>query len=429
MHRHIVAAIAAACVFGPLARIAIAQAPPTLTLSQAEERALANQPLVHAADALANAADAQTRETKSTLYPVAYGSLTGVDALNNTRIGAGGLNNPVIYDRLADGITVGQVITDFGRTGGLVKSANLHDQAQHQAAVTTRAEVVLRVDTAYFAALWAQAVLRVADETVQQRQLSVDQITALANNGFKTDLDVSFAAVDLAQARLLRVQSQGDVEAAFADLSFVLGEKDRQMFTLVDAPTPAAPAADAAPLIATALQARPELVGLRLNATAEDRFAEAEGDLSHPTISAVASFGMMPFHQDTLSNRYAAAGFNVNVPIFNGHLFGARQSEAAARASAAHDQVRDAEDRIARDVRVAWLDATTAFQKLSLTDQLVSRATEAQSLAQSRYDIGLSTIVELSQAQLNLTQAQIAQASARYDYAARLAALNFAIGR
>ena len=69
-----------------------------------------------------------------------------------------------------------------------------------------------------------------------------------------------------------------------------------------------------------------------------------------------------------------------------------------------------------------------AYQRLALTDQLLNQANQALNLAQARYKLGLSSIIELSQSQLNATEAEIAQASAKYDYAAELSALNFQIG-
>ena len=112
----------------------------------------------------------------------------------------------------------------------------------------------------------------------------------------------------------------------------------------------------------------------------------------------------------------------------NGNLFAARHAEATLRAEATTQRLRDVENQIARDVRIAWLNANTAFQRLGLTDQLLDQASQALDLAQSRYDLGLSSIVELSQAQLNKTQAELEQASAKYDYQVQTAALSFAIG-
>jgi outer membrane protein len=110
-------------------------------------------------------------------------------------------------------------------------------------------------------------------------------------------------------------------------------------------------------------------------------------------------------------------------------LFGSLHSEATARAEAQRERVLDLESRISRDVRVAWLNVSSAVHRIALTDQLLARARQALDLAQSRYQLGLSAIVELSQAQLNVTQAELAQAGARFDYAAHLAVLNYRIGR
>jgi outer membrane protein len=90
--------------------------------------------------------------------------------------------------------------------------------------------------------------------------------------------------------------------------------------------------------------------------------------------------------------------------------------------------MRDLADRISRDVRTAWLDAGTAFQRLTVTAQLLKEATLALDLAQGRYKLGLSSIVELSQAQLNLTSAQIADTSAKYDFQIQSAVLSYQIG-
>ena len=90
--------------------------------------------------------------------------------------------------------------------------------------------------------------------------------------------------------------------------------------------------------------------------------------------------------------------------------------------------VKDLETRVTRDVEIALLDAQTAYQRLDLTNQLLAQSTDALDLAQQRYDLGLSSIVELTQAQLNKTEAEIAAATARYDYQARLAALRFQTG-
>jgi outer membrane protein len=399
-----------------------------LTLQDAEKIAVANHPLVQGAQALANAAKAQVTEARSSYYPTVYGSATGADSENNSRIAAGALNNPIIYERYANGLTVNQLVTDFGRTHELVKSSDLHSKAEQENVATTRADVLLGVDQAYYALLRANSVLTVAQETVKDRQLVSDQITALEKNQLRSGLDVSFANVNLAEAQLLLIQAQNDVDAAQAQLSAALGYSDQHTFHLQDQPAPGEPPAEFAALLEQALRDRPELIGLRFDAASAHAFATAQRDLWFPTLSAAGSAGLTPYGATQLAPRYAAAGFNLNIPIFNGHLFGALQSEANSKAQAQDDYLRNEADQIARDVRTAWLNANSAYQRLSVTTQLLDQANQSVSLAQSRYNLGLSSIIELSQAQLNLTEAEIAQASAKYDYQAQISALNFQIG-
>lgn len=400
-----------------------------LTLAEAEKIAIQNHPQIQVASFLASAAEARVTQARAAYYPQANGSLTGVDAEHNSRVAAGALNNPIIFERYSNGVTVGQLLTDFGRTHELVKSSNYHAQARQEDVVATRADVLLQVDLAYFAVLKAQTVLQVAQKTVSTRQLVADQVSALANNKLRSGLDVSFANVDLAQAQLLLVQAQNDLQASLADLSAALGYSNQRAFRLAEEPLPAAPPTELATLLQQALQDRPELISQRLDVNSAKSFATAERDLWFPTITAVGMAGLTPYGADQLAPRYAAAGFNVNIPLFNGHLYGALRSEAEAQAQAQQQYLRTLQDRIVRDVQKAWLNANSAFQRLALTEQLLKNAAQALDLAQERYKLGLSSIIELSQAQLNETQAEIAQAGAKYDYEAQLSALNYQVGR
>jgi outer membrane protein len=400
-----------------------------LTLMEAESIAIQNHPRIQAAAQLALAAAAQVKEVQSAYYPQASGAVTGAKAETSSRIAAGFLNSPSLFDKFAEGVSVSQLLTDFGRTHEFSKSSHFHAQAQQENVVATRADVLLRVNLFYFGVLKAQSVLHVAEETVKARQLVVDQVSELAKSSLKSGLDVSFANVDLARAQLLLVQAQNDLQSSYAQLSEALGYSDQRTFQLVDEPLPGSPPPDVAPLIAEAFQNRPELISQGLDVKSAQSYATAERDLWFPTISAAGVTGLVPYRQDTLSSRYAAAGFNVNVPIFNGRLFNAEHTEATARSHAQEQFLRDLQNRIAQDVRTSWLNVISAYQRLSLTQQLLDQSTQAVDLAKGRYQLGLSSIIELSQAQLNLTEAQVGQVSAQYDYESQTANLNYQLGR
>ena len=152
---------------------------------------------------------------------------------------------------------------------------------------------------------------------------------------------------------------------------------------------------------------------------AAQRFAQAEKDLNRPTVGLVGVAGALPDTDPRLKGTYSAAGFNVTVPILNGHLFAARRTEAELRAQAAQKDVEDLTLQISEQVRLAWLEANTAFRRLDVTARLVAEAEQALRLARTRYEIGLGSIVEVNQAQLSEVSAEIAAASAKYDYLSR----------
>jgi outer membrane protein len=397
-------------------RVVLSQPPMHLTLAQAQQLAIQNNPQFTAARYNAAAAYQTAPQYRAAYEPTVFGSFTGVGADNGSRLAAGGLNNPVVYNRIGSGLSVGQMVTDFGRTSNLIAMAKLQASAQDQVTESTRAEILLNTSRAYFAILRAQAVLKVANQTVAARQTVSDQITALAESKLKSSLDVSFANVNLADAKLLLVQAQSDLKAAEADLATAMGLPNESGFILDEEPIPAPMPDRVDGLIREAIGNRPELKSLRLQQSAAERFTKAEHDLYYPSVGVIATAGFVPTGYATIPGRYGAIGMNVSIPILNGGLFKARQAQAALKAKAATENVNDLQNRVIRDVRVAWLSATTAYDRMALTQQLLQQASSALDLAQTRYDYGLGNIVELSTAQLNLTAAQIAVASAHYDY-------------
>jgi outer membrane protein len=407
--------LVACLVLGGLAP-AFAQQPTHLTLAQAQQLALRNNPQFTAAQYNAAAAYQTAPQYKAAYEPTVFGSVTTVGADNGSRLAAGALNNPIVYSRVGTGLSIAQMITDFGRTANLIAMAKLQASAQDQVTETTRAQILLSTSRAYFAILRAQAVLKVASQTVTARQTVSDQVTALAESKLRSNLDVSFANVNLADAKLLLVQAQSDVKAAEADLATAMGLPNASGFVLDEEPIPAPMPDTVDALIREAIQNRPELKSLRLQQNAAERFTRAEHALYFPSIGVVGTAGFVPTGYEAIPSRYGAVGMNVSIPIFNGGLFKARQTQAELRAKAATENVNDLQNRVIRDVRVAWLSATTAYDRMGLTRQLLEQAKIALDLAQARYDLGLGNIVELSTAQLNVTSAQIADASALYEY-------------
>jgi outer membrane protein len=400
-----------------------------ITLQEAEATAIKNNPQITVGKLQALQAREFTRETRAALYPQVGLSVTAVGSDPGSRISAGFLNNPTVYPRVAAGAMVSQLITDFGRTQNLVANSVFQAKAQDQNAIATQQQIVLAVDEAFYNTLETKALLHVAEKTVKARQDLVDQVQALTNAKLKSDVDLSFSKVDFARAKLLLLESQNSYEASLSTLSAILGYPDRQDFAPVEPPsqnTP--PAVDAAALIQQALNQRPEVKALEDEVTAATKFSKAEHDLWWPTVSANGVVGAAPVRNDNITNWYGAAGVNINIPVFNGFLFNARAKSADLDTEVKRKRLQDLQNNVARDVRNTWLDTEKAYERLSVTQQLREQAQLALELSQARYKLGLATIVELSQAELQKTEADIDDTDARYQYAVSQIFLAYQMG-
>jgi outer membrane protein len=408
-----------------------AQAPIRLTLDDAKTMALANHPQVLAAQNEAAYAAQEITLTRAPYFPTVSADLTGTQSNDPTaRIGAGALSASRLFDRFGQGIVFSQLVTDSGRTKNLVASSRFQSEASTQIFQATRYDVLLEVNRAYYATLHAQALVRVAEATVSTRQLLLDQITALANNNLRSQLDVSFADVNLSDAKLLLLRAQDSVQSSLADLMRAMGVDQPMDYQLVDEPLPQGPPARPDALVAEAENNRPEISSFRASRDAAIRFAQAEKDLKRPTVSVLGAAGFLPYiNSSGIPNKYEGVALNLDFPVFNGHAFSAREEAARYRADEAGQKLRDVQERVARDVRVTWASTMNAFQRIDVTAQFLRQSTLASDLAQGRYNLGLASIVELTQAQLNVTQAEIENLSAKYEFQIQNAALQYSIGQ
>jgi outer membrane protein len=409
---------------------ATASNPRSLTLAEAHESALRNHPRISVADLAALASRQVAREARAGFFPQVSANAVAVGtAEHDTRLSAiGALNNPSIFQRNAEGLMITQLLTDFGRTANLSQSAKFSAQAEENNAQATREQILLAVDGAYYAALQAQAVTRVAQQTVAARQVFLDQVSLSASNKLKSELDVSFARVNLEDAKLLLSKAQNDLDGAFARLSNLMGLRQPETYQLLEQPMPPLVSTNAADLVQEALSSRPDILSLRNQEQASLKLARAQRAARFPIVSAVGAAGVAPVHAPELKDDYAAAGLTVTVPLFAGGFYSAKQQEAELRAQAAAENLRELENNVVRDVRIAWLNARNAFDRLRITAQLLENAKLSYRLAEARYKNQISSMVEVNQAELNQVSAEIAYATTQYEYLLQRSALSYQTG-
>ena len=342
------------------AQLAQADDTPTnyLTLAQARELALKQHPKISVANLTALAARQVTKEVQSAMLPSIFGYATAVDNAdpNNTRIAAGGLNNPLIYEREAQGVSISQLITDFGRSWDLTKSAGLRERSEQMNVDATRAQIPAGGGPCFL--LDSGIAVSAGSRPGNRQQQSIyllEQIQALADqqDAF-LELDVSFASVDYGS-------SQGSswprrrvmCKSSFAVFADVLGESRSKTYHLSDEPSPAYVTNNYSGLILEALAQRPDLAQARYQRDAAKEYARAQAKLNYPTISAAGHRRGDCHGQSSSWPRLRGGRRQSDTASLRGRTqrFGSSE-EAQLRGKAAQETVRDQENNIARDVQV-----------------------------------------------------------------------------
>ena len=295
-----------------VATAAWAQAPLHLTLQEAEALALKNHPAIGAAELNALASNERIAQTESVRHPVVTASVTGAAAPEDSRIAAGGLNNPIVLGRFATGVSVNQLVLDFGRTSRLVEGSRFASRAENEKTKATRADVLLNVQRTYYTALGTKTLVDIARQTIAARQLLVDQVSALVQAQMKSGLDLSVANTNLAEARLLLSSAENERLSAHARLAEAIGMSSAVPFELAEESMPPIEPLSAAQLNDRALRERPEIVAARLEADSLNSVAAAERALRYPSVTASFVAGVIPVRVKELSSDYVAVGLNIS---------------------------------------------------------------------------------------------------------------------
>jgi outer membrane protein len=402
-----------------------------LSRQEAEQIALKNNPGIHIRQLLAKMQHERVRERRADILPELSGNMTGVEAMTGTRLSSGSLTASTLAEHAGMGLQASQRIYDFGRTQNLIASEKLLERSRDSDLEATRQDILLAVNQVFYAALEAQASVGVARQTILARQALVDQVKALTAAKLRSELDLSFAEVNLSQAQLLQLRMQNNFDAAMASLDAVLGIDHHIRYSLQDDPGADPILPDSLDeLMKEAIANRPDLQSLEWQRQSDLRASKAAKEKLLPTISAVGAVGYTPtgassyFAQD----HYGAVGGNLSIPIFNGFRYSAESSAAHMQVRVDDERKRAKIEQIARDVKESWLSARTDLERVHVTQAMLTQTNTALDLAKTRYNLGLSSIVELSQAQLQQTEAAIGNANALSQYRLDLATIRYQIG-
>ena len=286
----------------------------------------------------------------------------------------------------------------------------------------------LKVQKAYYACLKAQHLIELAQETIEERKLTLRQAEAFFQAQLRSKLDVNLARVDLSRAELDLVKTQNSLQQAFADLNEAMGIEAPRSYLLQEPLVELTQPAALESLLAEALESRPELGALQSRLVAVEEWLRRAESERYPRLMGVFSAGWTRFAELTIG-KLLFGGFGIRLPIFTGGRLKASIEEAQQKV----EETRIAQEELLQSIRLqvtrAHSDLINAIESAKTGVQLVQQAEEALRLARVRYRMELSDFVDLAIAETSVTAAESEHARALYDYKTAESELQYATGR
>jgi len=409
---------------------AAAQAPPPpataplrLTLNEAIAFSLRQQPTIRLAQQSRIAAQARIPEAQSAYYP----RFDWLTSAGRSQSFSTSQNRPLTSSSITTAIQGTQLLYDFGKTGALVDQARANARVAEVEVERVRELVVQNVRQAYFNLLQARRLVGVADAGLARSELNLKSAQGFFDVGTKPKSDVTKAEVEVANARVSVIVARNNVRLAQTTLANALGLEATTPLEVEDVLTYEAVALDAVALLTEALANRPELRQAKAQVDGARAQASAARANYWPTLNATGAYGAASNDPD-LHEAWSIAG-TLSWNLFQGFFTLNQVRETQALVEAARANYDTFELQVRLDVDQAYTTVVAAAERIAATDKAVESARENLRLAQGRYDAGVGTILDLTDAQLALTTAEADQVRALTDYRVGLAVLDRVVGR
>lgn len=405
-----------------------------LTLESAVDTAIKNQPALVNRASQVRASEAKIGQAQSNWYPqlnanAGYGRTKPVTGGRGVSLapGSGGLSaTSNSYEDYSSDVTLRQTIYDFGRTSSQVKAQNLSTDAARYNLENTRDDVVFNVKQAFFQVLQAQASRDVAKESLVQFQKQLDRARAFYEVGRSPKFDVTKAEVDVGTAQLALIRAENQVKLARVNLNNAMGVPERHQYAVADDKRPVGTIARFEDALEQAFSQRPDLLSVIRQKEASAESVKTAKTNYFPTLSGNASYSWYGT-QFPLGDGWNA-GLNLTIPIFSGFLTKYQVAEAQANRDAVAASELSLRQDIVLQVEQAYLSFREAEERIVTAELTARQARENYDLAQGRYDAGVGSPIEVSDALVSSRNAEIVFVNASYDLKIAQAAIERAVG-
>lgn len=339
--------------------------------------------------------------------------------------------SPLLSTNQTAQLTLSQILFDFGKTFAAIDTARAQAEVARLDAETQKDLVILAVKEAYFNLIFGKRLVVVNEEAVKRGELNLKSAKGFFEVGTRPKFDVTRAEVDLANAEVALIQSRNAVRVTRVALNTAIGISVVAPTEVKDILTFEPYPVDESGLIPEALRQRPEYRRVNAVVTSADASLRQAFRNFFPDVTASSFFGGTFRNPDKPSDLADIWEFRVtlNWSIFDGGNKIARYQEARKNVEAAQARIQAIDLSIGQEVIQGYLNLQESQERIGAAQKAVESARENFRLAQGRFDAGVGTIIELTDAQLTLTQAQSTEARALADYRIAIARLERALGR
>jgi outer membrane protein TolC len=346
--------------------------------------------------------------------------------------GGGDSTTQEAFDRFSGSATFIMTLYNFGKREGTVQSARDTLDATQYSYRASVDEVVLAVKQAYYGYLQAASLVKVREATVKDRELLVRQAQGFYEVGTKPKIDVARAESNLFNARADLIAAENAVKVGWATLKNALGVPDFPERPLAEGPPIAAPQVSLSEAKEIGFKSRPDLLQLEAQRKAKDQNIATARRGHLPDINFNANYGRQ--NTSRSGNTFPlqvswTAGVTLSMPIFDGFRTTYKVQEALRNYHGARAGEDEKKQQVALEVESSYLKLLESQERIKATAAAAAAAKENLDLANGRYQVGVGSIIEVTEAQTLYTDAQTKHIQSIYDYKIAEAALAKAMGR
>ncbi|TMB05327.1 MAG: TolC family protein [Deltaproteobacteria bacterium] len=422
-----------------LLAVLLAQAAPArvLTLEEAQRVAQERQPQLRAARGSRQAAEGRVEQSRSGLLPQLSATADYRRTTTNFIFSPSGIprtgqtTNWSSVSFFDSGVTLSQLLWDFGQTSNRWRSTQATARATADQERSTGLQVVLQVRVAFFNAVAFKELLAVARETLSNQRNHLVQIQGFVQEGTRPPIDLSQARADFANAEVQVINADNAYQRSKVLLNQTMGVEGPIDYDVANQALPPQAGEDGAldPLLAIALAARPEIASATEQVKAQQLLIQSARGAYAPSISAGASIVQATETGTNYVGWNAAAGVTLTWNLFQGGLTKGTVHEAEGNLGFAAAQLDVLRQQVRVDVDQALLAIRAAKAALSSSRDALIAARQRLSLAEGRYQNGSGSVIELGDAQIAAANAAAQVVQTDFQLATARAQLLWALGR